>query len=505
MSRVMTPLLLIVLAALAAPADAGSLRYAEDSAPAIVNPLYSTTMAEARVNELLFGGLYADDRDLRATPLIAEGATLNAAADELRVTVRPGLTWHDGKPLTARDVAFTVETLQDPKTLSTEAGRVDWVQSVSVVNDRELVFKLKRPDPQAIEKLFFKILPAHAFASRPVTRADAFRTKPVGSGPYRLARFGDDNSITFAANPNYPKALGVSEIVMREVSDKSYQAKLLLYESLEALVRVLPRDLAVLQKSRKVELYPYQTNSWWYIGFNLNAAPFDDERVRQALACMTDVPSLLAPIGTGQTLSGPFVRSSPYYNHDVPPWPNDNARAAELMKGAGFTKVGEYWSRDGQALTVTVSAHKTLESAQEVVINLQSQWRAAGVKVDVEFLDEAAWKARIWKQHDYDVVLAQWSFDRNEDVREQLHSSGARNFGGYKNAEVDALLDSARASRDPAARKADLRKVHAIVHDDAPMIFLWSLDSYSAVSTKVRDVVVHPFAYFSFVSDWKML
>ena len=268
---------------------------------------------------------------------------------------------------------------------------------------------------------------------------------------------------------------------------------------------MLPRDLAILQKSRKVELYPYQTNSWWYIGFNLNAAPFDDERVRQALACMTDVPSLLAPIGTGQTLSGPFVRSSPYYNHDVPPWPNDNARATELMKSAGFAKVGEYWSRDGQALTVTVSAHKTLESAQEVVINLQSQWRAAGVKVDVEFLDEAAWKARIWKQHDYDVVLAQWSFDRNEDVREQLHSSGARNFGGYKNAEVDALLDSARASRDPAARKADLRKVHAIVHDDAPMIFLWSLDSYSAVSTKVRDVVVHPFAYFSFVSDWKML
>ena len=154
-ARVMTPLL---LAALAAPAVAGSLRYAEDSAPAIVNPLYSTTMAEARVNELLFGGLYADDRDLRATPLIAEGATLNAAADELRVTVRPGLTWHDGKPLTARDVAFTVETLQDPKTLSTEAGRVDWVQSVSVVNDREVVFKLKRPDPQAIEKLFLSLI-----------------------------------------------------------------------------------------------------------------------------------------------------------------------------------------------------------------------------------------------------------------------------------------------------------------------------------------------------------
>ena len=96
-------------------------------------------------------------------------------------------------------------------------------------------------------------------------------------------------------------------VLPRGRSLKSYQAKLLLYESLESLVRVLPRDLAVLQNNRKVELYPYQTNSWWYLGFNLKRHPFDDARVRTALAELVDVDALLDPIGTGETLTGPFV------------------------------------------------------------------------------------------------------------------------------------------------------------------------------------------------------
>ena len=147
---------------------------------------------------------------------------------------------------------------------------------------------------------------------------------------------------------------------------------------------------------------------------------------------------------------------------------------------------------------------RTLESAQEVVINLQSQLRSGGVTVEVEFLDEAEWKARIWRQQDYDLVLSQWSFDRNEDVREQLHSDGARNFGSYSNPEVDALLNEARATRDPQVKKAALRKVHALASQDSPMIFLWTLDSYSAISTRVDDVVIHPFYFFAWVRQWHM-
>jgi len=102
------------------------------------------------------------------------------------------------------------------------------------------------------------------------------------------------------------------------------------------------------------------------------------------------------------------------------------------------------------------------------------------------------------------LVLSQWSFDRNEDIYEQFHSKGARNFGSYANPEVDRLLDQARASADPQKKKALLRQVHSLVSADRPMVFLWTLDSYSALSTRMKNVVVHPFYFFTWASEWSL-
>lgn len=489
----------------ASPAEAQTVRYAEDQSPGIVNPLFATTMSEARVNELMFDSLYTDDQDLRTTKNLVAVDELSDDRMSLTLRLRDDVMWHDGTAFSADDVLFTIEAMQDAETLSTEAGRVAFIERVEAASSSTVVLHFAAPELAPQDKLNFKILPAHHFDSPVVTRSDPFRTRPIGTGPYKLQRYNDDNSITFTANTDYRRAVQLPEVVMREVSDKSYQAKLLIYESLEGLVRVLPRDLAVLQNNRSVELYPYQTNSWWYVGFNLEHAPFDDVRVRQALASLMDIDALLAPIGTGEVLSGPFVRSSPFYNHNVRPWSYDDGRAATLLEEAGYARSADgIWALDGEPLSFTLTAHQTLESAQEVVINLQSQMRGAGVEVEVEFLDEAAWKARIWREREYEAVLSQWSFDRNEDIRDQLHSQGARNFGSYSNPEVDALLDEAQSTTDPQVKKSALRKVHGLAHDDAPMVFLWTLDSYSAVSTRVENVVIHPFYFFTWVHSWRM-
>jgi peptide/nickel transport system substrate-binding protein len=497
-------LLLATLTLAALPAQGQGLRYAEDQAPGIVNPVFTTNMPEARINELVFEGLYTDNQNLASVPCLAESSELSADRQELTVQLRRDVTWHDGTPFTAADVVFTIDAMKNKGTLSTEKGRVNWIAGAEALDDHTVLLRFERPEARPEDKLLFKILPAHKFSSPAIKRTDPFRNEPVGTGPYKLARYNDDNSISLESHANHRNAVSIHEIVMREVSDKNYQAKLLLYESLEALVRVLPRDLAVLQNNRKVELYPYQTNSWWYLGFNLDRDPWKSSEVRQAIAHLVDVEALLAPIGTGDALTGPYVKSSPYYNHDVPAWNYSTSQAASLLEAAGYTQDGGRWSRGGEPLTLNITAHQTLESSQEVVINLQSQLQSAGLDVQVEFLDEAAWKARIWREHDYDLVLSQWTFDRNEDIRDQFHSDGARNFGGYGNDAVDVLLDKARDTTDPHEKKAALRDVHRMVHDDTPMIFLWTLDSYAALSTRVGSVVIHPFYFFTFVHDWRM-
>lgn len=495
----------LLLLALAAPAAiAANLRYAEDQAPAILNPLFGSTMTEARANELMFEGLYAENKELVSVPQLAASAEMSPDKTEMTITLAPDRVWQDGQPVTAADVVFTVQAMQDRTTASTEAGRAAFIKEVKAIDPGTVWLKFVRPEMRPEDKLLFKILPAHKFTSTQVKRSDPFRNAPVGSGPYTLVKFNEDNSLTFAANPDHARAVPIGNVTAREVSDKNYQAKLLLYESLEALVRVLPRDLAVLQNNRKVELYPYQTNSWWYLGFNLKRAPFDKAPVRQAIAQMVDVDALLAPVGTGDVLSGPFVKSSPYYNHEVTPWAYDTNAASAALQAAGYTRAGEAWVKDGKPLTLTVAAHKSLESAQEVAINLQSQLKAAGVKAEVEFLDDATWKSRVWSARDFDLVLSQWTFDRNEDIREQFYSTGSRNFVGYSNTEVDRLLDAARDTLDPYVRKSSLRSAHQVIHKDSPMVFLWTLDSYAAVSVRVKNVTVHPFYFFTWVTDWQM-
>jgi len=507
MRRSVTPLLSATALGVglsATPAAADALRYAEDQAPGIVNPVFTTNMPEARLNELVFEGLYTDDQELAAVPNLALSTELSADMMELTVHLRQDVTWHDGERFSAADVVFTIDAMKNKNTLSTETGRVSWIDSAEAVDDHTLLLRFGRPEARPEDKLLFKIIPAHAFESTAIKRTDPFRNNPVGTGPFRLERYNDDNSISLQAWSGYHGSPRLSEIVMREVSDKNYQAKLLLYESLEALVRVLPRDLAVLQNNRKVDLYPYQTNSWWYLGFNLEREPYDNASFRQALAHFIDVEALLAPIGTGDTLSGPYVKSSPYYNHDVPDWQYDAQQGAALLEEAGYTMEGASWMDGGEPLQVKLIAHQTLESSQEVVINLQSQLQSAGLAVEVEFLDEAAWKARIWREREFDIILSQWTFDRNEDIRDQFHSDGARNFTGYSNKDVDGLLDTARDSTDPHEKKSALRDAHRLIHDDMPMLFLWTLDSYAALSTRVSHVVVHPFYFFTFVNDWRM-
>lgn len=488
----------------AAPAHGAGFRYAEDQGPGTLNPIFGATMAEARAGELVFESLYADNAELATTPQLAASAELSADRKQLTIALRTGVTWHDGSELTADDVVFTIEAMKDKTTASTEAGRVAFIQSAVALDTHRVRLTFVRPELRPEEKLYFKIVPRSRFAGLPVKRNDGFRAAPVGSGPWKLHKFNEDSSITFVPNVSSRRSPKLGEVTMREVSDKNYQAKLLLYESLEALVRVLPRDLALLQNSRKVELYPYQTNSWWYLGFNLSRAPFDRPEVRRAIASMIDVGALLAPVGTGAVLSGPFVPSSPYYNHDVQPFPHDPEAAEAALVAAGVTRSGDSWSYAARPLVLRVAAHKALESAQEVAISLQAQFQEQGLRAEMEFLDDAAWKQRVWRDRDFDLVLSQWTFDRNEDVREQFYSTGSRNFVGYRSAAADQLLDQARDAADPFARKTALRNLHATVHDDAPMVFLWTLDSYAAMSTKVSGVVVHPFYFFSFAPGWQL-
>ena len=140
-----------------------------------------------------------------------------------------------------------------------------------------------------------------------------------------------------------------------------------------------------------------------------------------------------------------------------------------------------------------------------MVINVQSQLQNQGVKVEPEFLGMAEYRARIWGNQDFDVLLSQWSFDRSEDIFEQFHSRGSRNFTGFSDSDHGSSSSSRpAAATDPQRKKALMRQAHRQIAAGQPMIFLWTLDSYAALSTRVKSVNIHPFYFFTWAGDWKL-
>ncbi len=483
-----------------------ALRYAENLAPRIVNPLFTTTMSEIRMNELIFDSLFAENYELQMGPSLVQDYVFKKGGTTMDLTLRSDIVWQDGTPLTAKDVVFSIHAYTNKRTLSPNARQVRFIKSATATGERSVHLVFVKPQDYPERKLDFKILPAHKFKSSYVKRSDPFKNRPIGTGPFTITHFGDDNSITLERNEYYPKKVSIPAIVMKEIPDKSQQANLLKYESLDLVVKVLPKDVAALEENRKIELYPYQTNSWWYIGFNLRNPILKDLRVRQAIAYSIDIEELLKPIGTGDIITGPYVKSSPYYNHDpsIKPAHLDLAKAEQLLTEAGFTRGAQYWERGGRPLQFKLSVPRNQDSAREVVLNLQTQLAKAGIKLDPNWENDASWKKKIWQDRSFDMVLAVWTFDAKEDIYEQFHSKGAKNFVSYKNPEVDKLLQEGIQTIDPQKRKQIYRTVHKILNHDLPYIFLWTLDSYSAISTRIQNVTIHPFAYFSFIDDWIM-
>ena len=145
---------------------------------------------------------------------------------------------------------------------------------------------------------------------------------------------------------------------------------------------------------------------------------------------------------------------------------------------------------------------------KRIVLAFQSFLADAGIQVDLQFMDWLVWKKKVLLEHDYDVTIASWSFDDSSDISSLFHSSSAKpwgnNFVMYRNDEVDSLITEASVTNDFDKRRAIYHKLHAILADDAPYTFLWTLMHHAAHDVKLSGVKVEPFSFFKHIVSWRM-
>ncbi|MGA1795557.1 MAG: ABC transporter substrate-binding protein [bacterium] len=498
----------------------GLLNYGEYGRPAILDPITGNDMISLRITELLFNGLVTIDERQEIVPDLAEQWDIGEDGLTYTFYLRKDVTWHprgeeEAKPFTADDVLFTYNIMMHPKTITSLKVRYEFIREARKIDDYTVQFELKRPILNALAKFSFKIIPQHGPGnSEYLTREDPFVHRPIGTGPYMLQNITTDNELVLVANEHYFKGRPyIDRFVAKPFADQNIMGQALMFNAIDMIVLVNPRDIPEIQGDKRFVLQPYNALSYSFFGYNHRKPLLADKRVRKAFTYAVNRQEMLDSFfnGQGTIVSGPYAPGSWAYNLDVQPITYDPDKAIELLKEAGFTRgTTGVMEKDGQELSLTlkVPIEKESEAVKRVVLAFKNYLEKIGVHINVEFKEWLSWKEDVFLNNDFDVIFASWVFDDSADISSLFHSAeiGAwkNNFGGYSNPEVDSLIVESKLTLDHEKRRTINRKLHAIIADENPYTFLWTLTNYAAYNKKLRHVAIHPYKFFSFADDWYM-
>lgn len=498
--------------------DGGVLKYGEYGRPSTLDPVTSNDMIALRISELIFNGLVGINERQEVVPELAERWDISGDGRTYTFYLRKDVTWHQREgeepvPFTADDVVFTYNIMMHPKTITPLKVRYEFIESVTALDKYTVKFTLKRPILNALAKFSFKVIPQHGPKNQEfLTREDPFAHNPIGTGPFMIKNITAERELVLEANENYFKGRPhLDKFVAKPFADQNIMGQALLFNAIDMIVLVNPRAIPEIQGDKRYVLKPYNALSYSFFGYNMRNPLLADKRVRKAFTYAVNREEMLNSFfnGQGTIVSGPFAPGSWAYNLDVQPLPYDPEKAKELLKEAGFTMgVNGVMEKDGEQLSLTlkVPIEKESEAVKRVVLAFGNYLKKVGVHINVEFKEWLSWKEDVFLDHDFDIIFASWVFDDSADISSLFHSSEIgpwkNNFGGYSNPEVDSLIIESKLTLDHEKRRTINRKLHALIADESPYTFLWTLTNYAAYNKKLRHVAIHPYKFFSFSDAW---
>jgi peptide/nickel transport system substrate-binding protein len=446
---------------------ANEVRVAVYSEPASLSLIGNPDLNSQQLAALISDGLVGCDARGAYVPLIAASWEISADGLAIVFRLREGARWHDGAPVTARDVAFTVRKIQDPATQSRSwASAFADVVAVDTPDDRTVVVRYRHPYADALNAWRAPLVPEHAAAKDVDFLGGAFARSPIGCGPFRFVRRAPGQSIELAAFDGYWGGKPpIDRLVVRILaSDRTgYEALLLGEIDLLAVTPDLWRESLTSTRAARLARFIYYRLSGWKIDWNMDGSNpfFVDAAVRRALVMSLDRKRFAATVAGG--LARPGVSSyppeSPWSNPALAPLPFDPVASARLLDASGWILPpgGRVRVKNGEpfAFALYVAAGSQ-EITDRIAAWVQQSFAEIGVAMSIEKVDVRALAERR-KQHAFQAVMASNTFDPIADQLELYHSSartGGLNYGGFSDPEVDRLLEEGRTVVDPAARRA---------------------------------------------------
>jgi peptide/nickel transport system substrate-binding protein len=488
--------LLVLAGCRAAPRDPDTVVFLIESSPANLDPRVGTDGQSEHIDELMFDGLVARDAGFHFTPALAERWEQPNPLT-LVFHLRNGVRFHDGSPLTARDVLWTIDSMRSGVVISPRAAAYASVDSMQAPDRHTVVFHLKRPD-----NFLLTNLSTGAIGIVPAGSGRDFWRHPVGTGPFRFVSQKIDQDVVIERNPlSWSVAPKINRVRFAVVPDAITQSLELEKGSGDVAVNSLPMDsLPVLAGRPNLRVEDAGGTQIQYLAFNLRDPLLKDARVRQAIACAIDRDLLIKTLlrGHAQPAVSLLPASHWAWTGDLARYDYDPARAARLLDESGHPP-----GKNGLRFHLTMKTSND-EDARLLAAVLQQQLARVGIALGLRSYEFATFYSDVTRGA-FQMYSLRWSGGNEQpDIFSYVFSTSnfspqGANRGHYSNARLDALLDEAAQSRSTDRRRADYVEAQQILARDLPAINLWYRDTIVVHNRRLTHVLPTPSGSYTFL------
>ena len=482
----------------AQPKHGGTLRFVMKYEPPTLAALNNTSTPTT--SPKIFDGLVTYDFDLNPKPQLAASWTVSPDGLKYTFKLRQGVTWHDGKPFTSADAAFSILRLKagHPRGRATFAN----VAEANTPDPLTLELVLSKPLPflmVALGPSESPMVPKHLFEGVDVA-APPGPNLHVGTGPFTLKEWVRGSHAVLERNPNYwdkPKPY-VDRVIIRFMTDAAARAAAFESGDLD-LGGSAPVPLADLPRFEANPKFSIDRRNFAYTGqqhqifFNLETAELKDKRVREAVAHALDLPRMVETVFYGNAMVSPSpvsVALAPFHDASIKPRAFDPALSEKLLTEAGFPR-----KADGTRLTLRLLINPFIDA--RLADFVRQSLRRAGIDAVIQPRDFAGYVKTVYADRAFDMTIESLSnvFDPTVGVQRGYWSKNFKpglpfsNSARYESPEADRLLEGAAIEVNSDKRKALFREFQQLVHKDIPSVDLVSPLEVIIVNKKLRDFV----------------
>jgi peptide/nickel transport system substrate-binding protein len=498
-----------------------------DGSPNTLNPLFASSAYEGTVQGVLYTLPFTFDKDMNWM-LNADMVESFEESDDhatFILKIKDGMTWHDGHPLTAEDIVFSWQQILDPDVpCGTHKPGVEPITEC-VALDR-LTVKYVQPEPLATRlwNLNFPVIPKHVFEKGKQDHPDlrtgdyyvAQARNPVGSGPYRMVEWKENDKIVVERWDGYKgKKPYFKRIIFRIIPDSNMALLAFQKGQVHAIEQLSAQQFARETNTQTFAEVGYKAwGTQWlfgYIGWNMDGSNpfFADVRVRRAMTHSLNVDRILEKIyyNLASPCSGVYHPNSWMFNPEVKRLGYDLNKAAALLDEAGWAVNRDdgwrYKNIDGANVLFefTLLTPQGSPTAPQIAAILQEDLRKIGVDMKTRTLEWSSFLKSV-REHEFQAETAAWGTGTDPDTgwdlwRTEQYDIG-RNYIGYSNARVDELFAAGRREFDPEKRRQIYQEIHKILYDDQPYTWIYNRPTLAAISKRIGGVQFSPRGIYNF-------